>query len=209
MYKLSPTKLNLMEECPRCFYLNVIKGVNRPSGLMAGIVMRMDSIIKHYFEKYREMNRLPPIIEGKVNGSLPKEMPKSLKYQFKNILIIGGNPDEYLELETGEIVPFDHKTKSKSPEEAHPANILQMHIYSYLLKMNGYKTTNKAYLAYYYPEDCELHDGMDMKCTIIEVKTSFEKAEELLNKASEILESNEIPRASKYCEFCRFREINI
>jgi len=202
MYKISPSSLNLMIECPHCFWLKVIKKIDRPQGPMAGIVMKMDSIIKHYFDKYRELNQLPPIIEGKVNGSLPKKMPKTLKFDYNKIITIVGKPDDYIEIDDGLIIPLDHKTKSKSPEEAHPANIVQMHIYSYLLEKNNYKTTNKAYLAFYYPEDCELHNGMDMKCTIIEIKTSIKKAEELLDNATDILELEEPPKPSKECEYC-------
>jgi hypothetical protein len=69
-YKLSPAKLNILKDCPRCFWLAVVKKINRPSGPMAGILIKMDSIIKHYFDKYRERGQLPPIIMGKIQGKL-------------------------------------------------------------------------------------------------------------------------------------------
>lgn len=202
MHQISPTKLNLMEECPRCFYLSVTQNINRPQGIMASIVNKMDSIIKNYFNKYRKLNQLPPIIQGKVNGKLAKNIPNSLHYKYSDALNIVGIPDEYLELETGEIIPFDHKTKSKSPEEAHPSYIVQMDIYCYLLKMNNYNTTNIAYLAYYYPEDSDLHDGLDIECKIIEVKTNIERAQKLIEKASKILSQDETPEPSKNCKYC-------
>ena len=170
-YKLSPSNLNLMEDCPRCFWLHMVKDIKRPSGFMPGIVNRMDSIIKKYFNKYREQGILPPIIEGKINGKLAVDMPKTLKHQENSEIIVQGRPDEYLELEEGYIVALDHKTKSKEPEDVHSAYQLQLDVYSYLLKMNKYKTTNRAYLAFYYPDDCDLHNGMCIHCTVIEVKT--------------------------------------
>ena len=134
-YKLSPSKLNLMEDCPRCFWLAVVKKVDRPSGPMASIVIKMDSIIKHYFDKYREKGELPPIVIGKVRGKLPNNMPKTLYYNEIEGITLMGRPDEYLELEEGYIVPFDHKTKSKAPENTHNAYQLQMDVYSFLLKV--------------------------------------------------------------------------
>jgi hypothetical protein len=182
-YQLSPSKLNLLEDCPRCFWLATVKKIRRPSGPMAGIVIKMDSIIKHYFNKYREQGQLPPIIIGKIQGKLPEDMPKTLKHDEGDGIILMGRPDDYFELKDGNIVAFDHKTKSKAPEGTHPAYQLQLDVYSYLLKAKGYKTTNNAYLAYYYPDDCDLHNGMCMNCAIIEVKTNPNRAKKLVEKA--------------------------
>ena len=44
----------------------------------------------------------------------------------------------------------------------------------------GYDTTNKAYLAFYYPDECELHQGMPFDCTILEVKTNHSRVEKLI-----------------------------
>jgi hypothetical protein len=65
---LSPTSLNLLKDCERCFYLGFVKGIKRPSGPMSSIPIKMDSIIKKYFQKYREKGELPPIIKGKLMG---------------------------------------------------------------------------------------------------------------------------------------------
>jgi hypothetical protein len=170
--KLSSSNLNLLKVCPRCFWLSMVKKLKRPSGPMSSIPIKMDSIIKNYFNKYSEKGELPPIIQGKIVGRLAVEMPKTLKYEEENGIILWGRPDEYFELEDKNIVAFDHKTKSKAPEDIHSSYQLQLNVYSYLLKVMGYKTTNKAYLAFYYPDDCELHNGMCIHSTVIEVKTN-------------------------------------
>ena len=61
-YKVSPSILNLLEECPRCFWFTLVKKINRPSGPMSSIPIKMDSIIKHYFNRYRESGELPPVL---------------------------------------------------------------------------------------------------------------------------------------------------
>lgn len=113
-FRLSPSKLNLLEDCPRCFWLDAVQGIKRPAGPMASIAIKMDSIIKHYFDRYREQNKLPPIIEEKVKGKLPKNMPKTLYCKESAAIALMGRPDDYLELEDGCIVALDHKTKSKA-----------------------------------------------------------------------------------------------
>ena len=56
-YKLSPSNLNLLEDCPRCFWLHMVKKIKRPMGPMSSIPIKMDSIIKHYFDRYRGQRR--------------------------------------------------------------------------------------------------------------------------------------------------------
>jgi hypothetical protein len=203
-YFLSPSKLNLLEECSRCFWLAVIKKVNRPRVPVASIVMRMDSIIKHYFDRYRKKGELPPIIEG-IGGTLPKDMPKTL-YKKEGDIILMGRPDEYLQLPDGSIVAFDHKTRSRVPDEAlHPAYRLQLDVYSYLLQANGYKTKNIAFLAFYYPEESDLHKGMEIRCKVIKVKTNLGRAKRLVERASRILNGPQ-PAPGEGCEFCKWAE---
>ena len=119
--KLSPSRLNLLEDCPRCFWLSLVKKIKRPTGPIPSIPIKMDSIIKHYFNRYREQGILPPIIAGQITGRLPEDIPKTLKYEEENGVLLWGRPDDYFELEDGNIVAFDHKTKSKPPEKIHKA----------------------------------------------------------------------------------------
>ena len=204
-YKLSPSSLNLLEDCHRCFWLSQVKKIKRPSGPMSSIPIKMDSIIKKYFNKYRELNELPPILEGKITGRLAVDMPKTLTHEEENGITLTGRPDEYFELGDKSIVAFDHKTKSKAPEEVHPSYRLQLNVYSYLIKAMGYKTTNKAYLAFYYPDDCELHNGMCIHCTVIEVKTDPIHVKNLVNKAYNVLNGS-MPKYSDNCEYCKWIE---
>jgi hypothetical protein len=203
-YILSPSKLNLLEECPRCFWLATVKKISRPLGPVPSIPIKMDSIIKHYFNKYRELGELPPIVVGKVTGRLAEDMPKTLKHNVRNGIWLIGKPDDFLELEDGSIVPFDHKTASKPPEWVHSAYQLQLDVYSYLLQVNGYKTVNKAFVAFYCPDYCDLHEGMIINCTVIEVETDHVRVEKLVEKAYEVL-NREMPEYGENCDFCRWK----
>ena len=88
--------------------------------------------------------------------------------------------------------------------DIHKAYHLQLDVYSYLLFANEYKTTNKAYLAYYYPDESELHNGMNMGCIILEVKTNPERVKPLIEKAYDIL-NGEMPESGENCEYCRWK----
>ena len=69
----------------------------------------------------------------------------------------------------------------------------------------GYDTTNKAYLAYYYPDECELHEGMPFNCTIIEVKTNLSRVNKLIEKAHDAL-NGEQPDSNENCEYCKWNQ---
>jgi hypothetical protein len=74
---------------------------------------------------------------------------------------------------------------------------------SFLLKNLEYKTTDKAFLAYYYPDECDLHEGMPFNCTVIEVKTYPSLVKDLIKKALDVL-NDDIPDSSWNCEYCKW-----
>jgi len=202
--KLSPSTLNLMEDCPKCFWLKINKGISRPMGPMSSIPIKMDSIIKSYFDTFRDKDIMPIILDNKINAKLAKDMPKTLSHVDEETqLTIWGRPDDYLELPEGCVIVLDHKTKSKPAESTHPAYQLQLDVYSYILDKQGYQTTNVAYLIYYYPEKSVLHDGMIIKTAVVKVTTSISRVKHLLQKAKEIMEG-EMPASGEGCGYCKW-----
>jgi len=203
--KLSASKLNLLRECPRCFWLAMVKNLKRPSRPMSSIPIKMDSIIKQYYNTYRIQNELPPILNGQVDGQLAVNMPMTLQWQEAKGVTIWGRPDDYFLFQSGAVVPLDHKTKSRPPDEIHPAYQLQLDVYSYLLRMNGFKTVNKGLLAYYCPNNGNLHNGMPLQCTVKEVITDPEHVISMIHQARNILREP-MPEPGTYCQFCKWTQ---
>ena len=51
IFKLSPSDFGfLYDECKRCFYLKVKHKFNRPRSIMPSIFIKIDGIMKDYFE---------------------------------------------------------------------------------------------------------------------------------------------------------------
>src|SRR3989344_2059764 len=61
-YKLSPSSLSLMQECPRCFWLIHHKIWKRPTGIFPSLPSGMDKILKEHFDRFMEKGILPPEI---------------------------------------------------------------------------------------------------------------------------------------------------
>lgn len=204
---LSASTLNIYRECKRCFWLHVKKGIKRPRGPMPSITTGLDLIIKEYFEYYRKMGQLPPILEGKIPGKLIKKLEKTYYYDIDENFCLFGKLDECM-VENGKYAPLDHKTRASKPEykNVHEAYKLQMSIYSLLLKENKMDISGVAYLVYYYPETSKIHNGIIFGVEVIPVKTDIEKAREFIREAIECLQSDELPESSENCEYCKWIE---
>jgi len=51
VYKFSPSKLNLVKDCPRCFWLEFNKKFRRPRGIFPSLPSGMDKILKNHFDE--------------------------------------------------------------------------------------------------------------------------------------------------------------
>src|SRR3989338_4065443 len=69
-FKLSPSSLGLMKDCPRCFWLTQHGVWKRPVGIFPSLPAGMDRILKTHFDKFMNRGELPPEIKeyGISNG---------------------------------------------------------------------------------------------------------------------------------------------
>ncbi len=204
--KVSPSTLNLLIECPRCFWLKMVKGIDRPKGMMAGIAIGIDSVLKKYCDSYREKGELPPLWKGKVPGRLAYPKPRALKWlDSATGLLLKGVLDDCIEIRKGIFAPLDHKTKASEPREIYPSYQVQMDIYTFLLEKNSMPTENKAFIVYYYPKRGEVEKGLMFDTTVVELRTNPDATIPLLKQARELLGKTSPPAHGKTCEFCNWK----
>jgi len=203
---LSPDGLSLLERCPRCFWLKYKKGIKQPEGIVSRLPGRFDKVIKDYFEHFRGISKLPPLLEGKIEGSLQNPFKEIYYYSVSKNYGFLGKLDECLVLESGEHIPVDFKTSSTDPRKNDilPAYQRQMDAYSFLLERNNKKISNFAYLMFFYlQESSDLHNGFPILLHIYKVKTNPENVESKIYQAIEVLEGH-IPYPSSQCQFCNW-----
>jgi len=205
MIKLSASTLNLFLECPRCFWLRIKKGIKRPERPLPSITQGMDSIIKEYFNFFREKKILPPFLEKKLSAKLIESLPKSLYYQPpQSDFLLWGKLDECIVFQDNTYAALDHKTRGSAPQSVHDSFKFQMDVYTLLLEENGYKTKKKAVLVYYYPIKAQASYGFDFEIDVHIIDTNPEFAKEVFERAIKVLESDVIPESSPNCEFCKW-----
>lgn len=65
VFKISPSGINLMEECPRCFWLEKHRVWKRPAGIFPSLPSGMDRILKNHFDKFMARGIMPPEAQRK------------------------------------------------------------------------------------------------------------------------------------------------
>lgn len=210
--QLSPSSLNLFLECPKCFWLYKAKGIHRPEGPKSSLPNGMDLLLKKYFDKYRSQKKLPPEIEGKVEGKLleDQEMLNNwrnwrlsvLKYEDKNLnAVLRGGLDECFVLE-GSYIPVDYKTRGfalKEDTEKYYQN--QLNCYTLLLEASGFKHPSFGYLIFYIPEQVKTRGIVQFSITPLKVLTNPQTAKRLFEEAVKLLRGP-APVSHSDCKFC-------
>lgn len=217
-FNFSPTSLSLMSNCPRCFWLQMNKGIKRPRGIFPTLPSGMDAVIKKYFDRYRIKGKLPPELEGKIKGKLFDDINKlerwrnwrinELRYEDKvlDVVLVGALDDCLVDGQF--FIPLDYKTKGSEVKED-PAKYYQNQLDSYCLMLEalGYKTKNEAVLLYYTPKEVSENGTVKFNVTPFKIDTNPESAKSVIKKAVELL-TGPLPKRNSECEFCTLIELN-
>jgi hypothetical protein len=210
-YKLSPSSLSLMQECPRCFWLAQHKVWSRPSGIFPSLPSGMDSILKKHFDKFMEINKLPPELcdnhECKdMKLFSDKDLLKVWRSNLKGISftneegnILHGAVDNLL-VKGKKIIVLDYKTRGfPLKEDTHEHYQHQLDIYNFLLRKNGYETEDYAFLLFYHPKEVLANGDIVFNKDLVRMKIDVKNAENIFNNAIKLL-NEECP--TKTCEWC-------
>ncbi|HPN56143.1 MAG TPA: PD-(D/E)XK nuclease family protein [Candidatus Omnitrophota bacterium] len=223
-FTLSPSKLNVLRECPRCFYDINMNGIARPRGPFPSLPGGIDIVMKKYLANY--CGSLPPILTGEVPGKLYADAAKLKRWQFwrtapmfedKGLdVAVYGAIDNLLVQVDNSVDPLDVKTKGSEPKtDGSEYYQLQMDIYNLLFSVNGFKVNNRAFLLYLYPAlACEeiktIKEEMPadqivmlFKRKVFEIKCSTDRARETIKTAVDILNGPR-PESSPDCEYCNW-----
>src|SRR3989344_6526702 len=215
LFKISPSSLNLMNECERCFWLTQHKVWKRPSGIFPSLPSGMDSILKKHFAKFRDKGKLPPELYNNdhcedIKLFEDKELLKEWQNNFKGIKwedkegnLLHGAIDNLL-VKGKKLIVLDYKTRGYALKEDtadHYQN--QLDIYNFLLNKNGYETEDYAFLLFYVPKEVMETGEVIFDTELVKRKISIKNAERLFNSAIKLL-NDECP--DKTCLWCEVNE---
>jgi len=210
--KLSPSSLNLMQECPRCFWLHINK-VKRPDTPFPSLPSGMDKVLKEHFDRFMEKGELPPeireddckdckLFDDKEKLKLWRNNLKGLEYKKGDVLLHGA-VDNIL-VRNNKLIVLDYKTRGfPLKEDTHEHYQTQMDLYNFLLRKNGYETEDYTYLLFYYPNTVTETGEVIFNTKLIKIKTNAKNGEKVFQKAIKIIKGD-MPEKNKDCKFCKW-----
>ena len=215
-YKLSPSTLSLFKDCPRCFWLQLNKGIKRPAGIFPSLPSGMDRILKIHFDSFMKKGLLPPELK-ELTGSVKlfddqkllevwQNNFEGVRWKDDNGNTLFGAIDNLL-VKGDKLIVLDFKTRGfPCKEDTHGYYQDQMDIYNFLLRKNGYMTEDYTYLLFYHPEKVNEKGHVEFNTNLKKIPANPENAEKIFKKALETLNELE-PKAGEKCEYCRFQAI--
>lgn len=211
-YKLSPSSLRLLKECPRCFWLHMNKGIRRPAGIFPSLPSGMDKILKEHFDSFLEKGTLPPELKDVKDVELfdDRELLKTWRNNLRGIQwtddngnLFRGAVDNILR-KGKKLIVLDYKTRGYPLKEDTAAwSQDQLDIYNLLLRKNDYETEDYAYLLFYYPDKVKDNGDVVFHKELVKMEVDVKNAERIFKEALEVL-SGDIPDASEECGYCTY-----
>lgn len=211
VFKLSPSALNLMQECPRCFWLTQHKVWKRPAGIFPSLPSGMDRILKIHFDKFRDKGQLPPelcenshcdrmkLFDDKEKLKIWQSNFKGVSWKDRQGNQLHGAVDNIL-VRNRKLIVLDYKTRGyalKDDTAKHYKN--QLDIYNFLLRKNGYETEDFSFLLFYVPKEVMSTGEVIFDTELVKMKVSIKNAEKIWKKAISLLNSD---CPTKCCEWC-------
>ncbi|HQB11815.1 MAG TPA: PD-(D/E)XK nuclease family protein [Candidatus Omnitrophota bacterium] len=216
-FQVSPSGLSLFKDCPRCFWLEKVRGIKRPRGIFPSLPSGMDRVIKVYFDKFRARGALPPellarpefrglrLYENHAQLERWRNWRTGLEF-FENGARLFGALDDLL-VASDLYVPFDYKTKGSPTSEADATKYYQTQLdcYALLLEANGMKTAGYGFLLYYSPSEVNENGNVAFEIQPIKIETDIERAKSLVRQSAAVT-GGAAPKASANCEYCNWLE---
>lgn len=213
-WKLSPSDFAfLWEECRRCFYLKVARGLTRPRMPVPKIFTIIDLQMKREYTG----SRTERISEGMPPGGVAfderwvESIPIAISGRASTCYI-KGKFDTVLKLDNGTYAVVDFKTSQTKPEHVSLYG-RQLHAYAYALehpapKNFGLAPVSVLGLVVFEPQSYTHHDGtanLSGLVSWIEVPRNDEEFMAFLSQILSVLEAPEPPNPHPYCKWCMYR----
>ena len=201
-----------MDECKRCFWLEVHDKWRRPKGIFPSLPNGIDSILKKRTDAFRARLELPPELSGALGDAFKpfgdaktldawRDRYRGLRWTDSAGNILAGAIDDVVEND-GKLVLLDYKTRGYPlKDESHNDYKGQLDIYAFLLDKIGRRVADFAYIIFYIPKDLRadgafLFDAMPLRVTL-----DLSYAQKLFDSAIGILNGSE---PADRCDWCRY-----
>ena len=229
VFKISRSKFSNFIDCPRCFYLDRVKGLKEPSMPGWALNTAVDDLLKKEFDNHRKTQTPHPIMKDYNLNFIPflhddidkwrNSLSGGISYQDKdtNLIIHGGVDDLWFNKDTEELVVVDYKAQSKNgsvdaetylADKYHQSYKIQMDIYVHILRKMGFKVSDTTYFMVCNGEkNYERFDAkINFTIKLVPYVSSCDWIPNKLKQMKSTLDSKTIPKQNIECEKCVYME---
>ncbi len=158
MTKLSRSKLELFLDCPRCFWLDINKGLKRPPPAPYTINSAIDAMLKRQFDVHREDGSAHYLIKKFGIDAIPYkcEQIQAWRHNFTGVqfhhkptdfLVFGAVDDVWINSK-GELMVVDYKATGANEHKIYDSYKRQMEVYQWLLRQNKFTVSTLGYFLF-------------------------------------------------------------
>jgi len=218
--QLSRSKIELFVECPRCLYLDVARGIPRPSGPPFTLNNAVDSLMKAEFDRYRTAGEPHPLFATVGLDAVPFQHPDIGRWRqnFTGLRwkddetgwTLFGAVDDLWKARTGELIVADYKATARAEmpttKNLYPSYRRQMDVYQYLVRRQGFQVSDRGWFVYTNGNGRagEFGDKLCFTTSMVPYDGSDEWVREVFRRAVATVEGGVVPAPGKDCEYCPY-----
>ena len=224
MIKMSRSAVEQFLNCKRCFVL-MYKYKLRLRQLPFTLNSAVDNLCKNEFDYYRKKKIPHPLFKENNIDAVPflhKDLDKWRNFRQgisfsdveKGYHFYGAIDDVWIK-PNGELILSDVKSTSKKTfdwedtwkkYEYPKAYKRQLEMYQWLFRKNDFKVSNTAYLIYYngLKNEAMFNQKLKFELHVVKLDCCDDWVEEEILKAKRMLEEEDLPQGSKFCDTCQY-----
>ncbi len=216
LFQISRSSIQSFIECPRCFYLDTVLSIRKPSGLPLPINMAIDSILKKEFDYFRKQNTPHPEVQKFLvekikpyDGDEFIEWRKGAKvfHQKTNLEILGKFDDVWTNENSTKLYLADYKggaVSASGVSELHQSFRNQMDIYLWIAKQIDARFTNRTFFFYKKLKKEDFMDDSKFITEIVEYIANDDWVEKVILDIKLCLDNTSPPSSNEDCKHCQY-----
>ena len=218
--QLSRTKIELFTQCTRCFYLDVARGIGRPSGPPFTLNNAVDALMKAEFDRYRAAGEPHPLFASVGLDAVPFRHTEldQWRQNFKGLRWLDaetgwtlcGAIDDLWQARSGELIVADYKatarTEMPSAKNVYPSYRRQLDVYQFLVRRQGFTVSNRGWFVYTNGDGraAEFGDKLCFSTALVPYDGNDGWVLEAFRRAVALVGQPAVPAAAADCEYCSY-----
>lgn len=218
--QLSRTKVDLFIECPRCLYLDVARGIRRPSGPPFTLNNAVDALLKAEFDRYRAAREPHPLFADAGIDAVPFAHPEldRWRHNFTGVRWLDaetgwtlfGAVDDLWQAKTGELIVADYKATSRNemPTTAglYASYRRQIDVYQFLVRRQGFEVSDRGWFVYANGDSKAggFGDTLQFRTRMVPYDGDDSWVLDTFRRAVATVQADLVPPPGDECEYCPY-----